>query len=96
MRGAARFTSGISNYACRKLGFGEDNAEIALYAKLHVVGNAASLVAQDRSVGVEALSFNGMELGGGGLEHQYTSGCKRGTSYLSGVSSSTLGFASAS
>jgi len=77
MRGAARFTSGISNYACRKLGFEEDNAEIALYTKLHVslfVRNAAQVVAQDRSVGGEGPSFNGMELEGGGLEHRAREG----------------------
>jgi len=34
-RGAARFTSEVSNYACRKLGFEEDNAEIALHTKMN-------------------------------------------------------------
>jgi len=33
------------------------------------VRNAAQVVAQNRSVGGEGLSFNGMELEGGGLEH---------------------------
>ena len=33
------------------------------------VRNAVQVVAQDRSVGGEGLSFNGMELEGGGLEH---------------------------
>ena len=32
---AARFTSEISNYACRKLEFEEGNAKVALYSKLH-------------------------------------------------------------
>jgi len=34
------------------------------------VRNAAQVVAQDRSVGGEGPSFNGMELEGGGLEHR--------------------------
>jgi len=33
------------------------------------VRNAAQVVAQDRSVGGEGPSFNGMELESGGLEH---------------------------
>jgi len=33
------------------------------------VRNAAQVVAQDGSVGGEGLSFNGMELESGGLEH---------------------------
>ena len=33
---SCRFTSGISNYTCRKLGFEEDNVEIAcLLGMLH-------------------------------------------------------------
>ena len=35
------------------------------------VRNAARVVAQDMSVGGEGLSFNGMELEGGGLEHGF-------------------------
>jgi len=36
--------------------------------------NAAQVVAQDRSVGGEGLSFNGMELEGGGLSTGLSSG----------------------
>jgi len=64
-RVAARFTSKISNYACRKLGFEEDNAEIALYAKLHVCYTGSG----PGQVGREGPSFNGMEFEAGGLQH---------------------------
>jgi len=41
------------------------------------VRNDAQVVAQDRSVGGEGLSFNGMELEGGGLEHGLGHGLAR-------------------